>query len=159
MKIKSVCTSCSKQLIVFDGSYEQTPPLFSALKWHGKRLSDMARSPRWKKQKLERIADEKKKTVHIYSLELLSYSAPYMTLRAHVSHGTYIRVLVNDIAQRCDTVATTHELKRTVIGPFNLDKAVALEAIDSIEQIEQHIVPVEQLLTCYQKYTEKKGTA
>ncbi len=143
----------------FDGSYEQTPPLFSALKWHGKRLSDMARSPRWKKKKLERILDEKKKTVHIYSLELLNYAAPYMILQAHVSHGTYIRALVNDIAQRCDTVATTHELKRTAIGPFTLEQAVSLDSIDSIEAIKQHIIPVEQVLACYQKYAEEKGAA
>ncbi len=136
----------------FDRTYEQTPPMFSALKWHGKRLSDMARSPRWKKKKLERILDEKKKTVHIYSLELLSYSALYMTLQAHVSRGTYIRVLVNDIAQRCDTVATTHELKRTAIGPFNLDQAIPLDSIDSIEAIEKYILPVEQIEQIYQEY-------
>ncbi len=134
-------------------TYEQTPPMFSALKWHGKRLSDMARSPRWKQEKLERITDEKKKEVHVYSLELLKYAAPYMTLQTHVSHGTYVRALVNDIAQACDSVATTYELSRTAIGPFRLDEAVALDTIDSIEMIEKYMVSVEQLWALYQKYT------
>jgi tRNA pseudouridine55 synthase len=139
----------------FGNTYEQTPPIFSAVKWQGKRLSDMARSPQWKKQKLEQILDEKKKTVHIYTLELLQYTPPYATLYAHVSHGTYIRMLIHDIAAKGGTVATTYELKRTAVGPFTLEQAMLLKEIDSIQVIERVLIPVEQLVRVYQEYARK----
>ncbi len=134
------------------GAYEQTPPLFSALKWQGKRLSDMARSKHWGKEVLDTILQTKKKSVHIYALELLSYSGNFMTLEAHVSHGTYIRSLANDIAQHCDSVATTYELKRLNVGPFSLEQATPLDDINNIHDINAHLVPVEALLETYQAY-------
>ena len=139
----------------FQNGYEQTPPLFSALKWHGKRLSDMARSKFWRKTKLARILKGKKKSVRIYELQLLEYRVPYMILLAHVSHGTYIRALVNDIAEKCDSFATTHELKRTSIGPFTLKQAVPFGQLDDLEAIENNLVSVEQVLYTYQNYIDQ----
>src|SRR5690606_28553183 len=82
----------------FGSSYEQTPPLYSALKYQGDPLYKLVREKRLDDQELENIALNKKRVVQLYELKLLSFDMPFFTIKARVSHGTYIRSLVNDIA-------------------------------------------------------------
>ena len=110
-------------------SYEQTPPIYSAL-WHeGTRLYLLARTATLTKEELDTIAAKKKRTVHIRHIELESYEHPFFTFTATVSKGTYIRSLAHDIAQRLGTCATTYTLVRTAIGPYSLADAHTLEEI------------------------------
>ncbi len=131
----------------FPQKYDQLPPVFSALKWQGKRLSDMARSPDTCDIRLQTILKTKVKPVDIYALNLVSFESPFFVFEAHVSHGTYIRALANDIAQKCSSVATTHELQRTEIGPFKLDEAIALADIKAVEDIQQFLIPLNRITT------------
>lgn len=133
----------------FEKKYEQVPPAFSALKWRGRRLSDRARSLTADTYELDHIVAMKKRTVHIYDLVLVDYVLPYMKLQAHVSHGTYIRVLVNDIAKQCGTVATAHDLRRMTVGPFHIDQAVPLHSLVSLEAICVSLMSVDEVSSKY----------
>ena len=135
----------------FGSSYTQIPPLYSALKHNGERLYALARH-NGNVQELQEIAASKSRTVQLYDLQLLSYESPQFTIQARVSHGTYIRTLVNDIAVRTcpsdpvgqrgvGSCATTYQLERSAIGPFNVNQAMPLEAIHSIEDINRLIIP------------------
>jgi len=132
-------------LLSFGSSYEQTPPLYSALKYQGDALYKLVRQKRLSEQELEEIAEQKKKIVQLYQLELLSYEFPFFTIKARVSHGTYIRSLVNDIAERVGSCATTYELERSAIGKFMLDASVDLYTLNTVEDINQHLIAVEDI--------------
>ena len=135
----------------FGSSYEQIPPLYSALKHEGNRLYALARHNTMSMQELQQIAESKRRTVQLYDLQLISYESPFFTIKARVSHGTYSRTLVNDIAGRAcpselaersrGSCATTYQLTRTAVGSFNLVQATDLMAIQSLDDINQIIIP------------------
>ena len=52
-----------------------------------------------------------------------------VTLRAHVSKGTYIRSLARDIAHALGTVGHVTYLRRIKAGPFTLDQAISLDIL------------------------------
>lgn len=53
-----------------------------------------------------------------------------ITLRAHVSKGTYIRSLARDIAIALGTVGHVTMLRRVKAGPFTLESAISLDKLD-----------------------------
>jgi tRNA pseudouridine55 synthase len=96
----------------FVGKIEQTPPIFSAIKVDGKRAYTLARSGQEVKLK--------PRQVEIYSLEILDYSWPKLKFSVHVSSGTYIRSLINDIGEALACGAYMSELRRVSIGEYQL---------------------------------------
>lgn len=134
--------------------YKQTPPIYSALKYHGRPLSYLARKKKISYEELKKIAEEKSKIVHIYSIELHNFSPPFFTISVHVSHGTYIRSLINDIAQKLDTYAATHELQRPQIGPFMLPNAIALRSLKSLDDIHKHLISLESMQETLSHYKQ-----
>jgi len=131
--------------------YEQVPPIYSALKHKGKPLHELARKNKLDKAELEKIAQAKKRTVKLFDLRLLEETLPFFSFHAHVSKGTYIRSLANDIAQKAGNVATTYELKRTKIGPISLEKAVPLDKLTNMQAIESNLLSYEEFLTLLNK--------
>ena len=125
----------------FGSSYEQIPPLYSALKHQGSPLYALVRDNTMSEQELKQIVANKVRTIQLYDMQLLSYESPYFTIQARVSHGTYIRTLINDIAVRAGSCATTYKLARTAIGPFDLFQATDLKTINSLEDINQLVIP------------------
>lgn len=115
--------------------YLQIPPIYSALKHKGQPLYKLAREKALKEEDIEKIAKSKSRKVKIYSLKITKYNKPYFHLEAHVSKGTYIRSLVNDIAKLTNSFATTYELERTAIGKTKLSQAVELEQIKTLDDI------------------------
>ncbi|SFV74607.1 tRNA pseudouridine synthase B [hydrothermal vent metagenome] len=74
------------------GELEYEPPIFSAKSINGQRAYDLARAN--KEVKLQKI------TSTIYDIKLISYMHPFVTFKATVSEGTYIRSLGAIIASR-----------------------------------------------------------
>lgn len=99
----------------FVGELEQMPPKFSALKVDGKRAYNLARAG--KEVKLQT------RKVNIYSIKLLEYKYPYVKIETEVSKGTYIRSLARDIGEELGVGGYCSELRRTVVGEFDLEKA------------------------------------
>jgi tRNA pseudouridine55 synthase len=95
------------------GEIEQTPPAYSAIKVGGQRAYKLARAGK--------EVDIPKRKVNIYSLELISYDYPKIRIRTHVSSGTYIRTLAQDIGEILGTGAYCSELRRTKIGDMSID--------------------------------------
>jgi tRNA pseudouridine55 synthase len=121
-------------------SYKQTPPVYSALKYQGKALSRLARKETLTQEALQKITEEKSREIHLYSCRLIDLKMPFFSIEAQVSHGTYIRSLMNDIARQCGTYATTHELRRLAIGPFLVEKALPLGALNTLGTIQKNII-------------------
>jgi len=125
----------ARSLELFMGPIEQIPPAYSAIKIDGKRAYDRARAG-------ERV-EMKTRAVEIFDLEILEQSTEdSVTLRAHVSKGTYIRSLARDIAHAVGTVGHVTYLRRIKAGPFHQDQAISL---DRSEEIAKG-APLEHLL-------------
>lgn len=103
----------------FVGKIQQTPPAFSAIKINGQRAYKLARAGK----EVELPSRE----VEIYSLEVLDYSAPELKIRTHVSSGTYIRTLAEDIGKALGCGAYTSVLRRTQIAEYRLDELPLFE--------------------------------
>ncbi len=101
-----------KSLEKFNRKIEQTPPAFSAIKINGKRAYKLAREG--KEVKI------KPRQVEIYSIKLDSYDYPRVKFTVHVSSGTYIRSLIDDLGKELNTGAHMTELRRTSIGKYHL---------------------------------------
>ena len=102
----------------FTGKIRQTPPRFSAIKINGQRAYKLAR----KGQDFEIPSRE----VTIYNIELLDYHYPELKIRCHVSSGTYVRTLAEDIGQKLGTGAYLTSLRRTRICNYNIKDAYML---------------------------------
>ena len=118
------------------GDIQQVPPLVSALKKDGKRLYQYARNG----ETVEIPARE----VHVEQLRLLeTLPEGRFRLRIVCGRGTYIRSLCRDIGQALGTVAVMDQLVRTSTGPFTLENAVPVDAIEGISWMEEHLVPMD----------------
>lgn len=124
-------------------SYEQIPPLYSALKYQGKPLYLLARHKKMDTQELEEIASNKRRVIQLYDKNFLSYDSPFFTIQVRVSKGTYIRTLINDIAVKAGSCATTYELCRASIGDFNLSSAIDVFQCNTIDDINAYIIPID----------------
>jgi tRNA pseudouridine55 synthase len=102
-------------LAKFTGEINQRPPIYSAIKVDGQRAYKLARDG-----KTFEIPERK---VTIFTLELLDYSYPYLKIRTHVSSGTYIRTLAEDIGKELNVGAYCTELRRISISEWTVEQA------------------------------------
>lgn len=119
----------------FTGDIKQIPPMYSAKKVNGKKLYEYAREG----IEIEREPED----IHIYSLELLDFSYPHASIRVHCSKGTYIRTLIEDLAEAAGTFATMESLRRTKNGDFSIDEAVTFEELEAADDPWTLVKPVE----------------
>ena len=103
----------------FRGTYRQRPPAYSAVKVAGERAYRRARRG-------EQVEPEAR-DVEIRALEVTGFAAPDVEFRATVSGGTYLRSLARDIGAALGCGGHLAVLRRTAVGPFRLDEAVAPE--------------------------------
>ena len=76
---------------------------------------------------------------------MLSFEPLYAQIEVACSKGTYIRTLAQDIGRALGCFAHLSALRRTQVGPFSLDNAIALEALQSMELPERMLLEMHQL--------------
>ena len=121
----------------FQGSIEQRPSKYSAIKINGQRAYDLARAG---------VEFElPSRLIHIYDIELLAYAFPFFTIRVRCSAGTYVRALLRDICYRLDLCGMMTQLCRTAVGQCNIEQSVTIEELETL--VERAVQPVDALLT------------
>ena len=105
----------------FEGSIEQQPPVYSALKHKGTPLYKLAR----RGQPVQKPSRQ----VEIYKISILEIALPRIRFEVSCSAGTYIRALGADIGKMLGCGAHLNALKRTASSGFTLDRAVPLSAL------------------------------
>lgn len=110
-------------IMAFTGSYEQIPPMYSALKVNGKKLCDLARAG------IE--VERKPRNVTIFSIQILELSLPRVRMEVHCSKGTYIRTLCHDIGEKLGCGGCMESLLRTRVAEFTLEDAKKLGEIEA----------------------------
>lgn len=96
---------------------EQIPPVYSALKQAGKRLSDRARSGE--------VVTPRARPIEVTRAEVIATDTPTARVRARlaVSSGTYIRSFARDLGAHFNFPVHLSALRRTRVGRFHLDDA------------------------------------
>ena len=106
----------------FEKEYEQTVPIYSAVKINGKKLYEYARNN-------EKINLPSRK-VKIEEIELLDFNEDSYKFRVVVSKGTYIRSLIKDINDKLGIIGSMSNLTRTKQGKFNIYDSYSIEGIE-----------------------------
>ena len=127
----------------FVGPQMQVPPMYSAVKINGQPLYKAAR------QGL--TVERKARPIEIYGIIYEGSPAPgEYTLTVRCSKGTYIRTLLEDIAQGMGQLGTMSALRRTQAGLFAEADAHTLEEILAAKEagpdaLEGLLLPVERV--------------
>ena len=127
----------------FVGSQMQTPPMYSAVKINGQPLYKMAR------QGIE--VERKARPIEIFSLEYGGSQAENeYELTVRCSKGTYIRVLLEEIAAAMGQKGTMSALRRVAAGVYTEADAHTLEEIQAAKNegpaaLEALMLPVESV--------------
>ncbi|HTP62625.1 MAG TPA: tRNA pseudouridine(55) synthase TruB [Burkholderiales bacterium] len=108
----------------FRGDIVQVPPMYSALKYEGRPLYELARAG----QSVDRAA----RTVRIHELELVGRKDDLLRLRIRCSKGTYVRQLAIDLGLALGTVAHLQALRRTAVGAFRIEQALSLDDLQAL---------------------------
>lgn len=115
----AVQASCAR----FTGELSQSPPPFSAKKFAGRKFYEMARQG-------EAVPDMPKRVV-VSRFETASVEGDAAVFTVSCSSGTYIRSLVHEVGRDLGLGAHLTSLRRTAVGPFRLESAITLDALDS----------------------------
>jgi len=106
------------------GELEQAPPPFSAKKIGGQKFYELARRG-------EAVPHLPKK-VRVTRFDTLSVEGDVARFHVDCSSGTYIRSLAHDVGKALELGAHLSSLRRTRIGPFSLENARTLKALDDL---------------------------
>ena len=127
----------------FRGEIQQIPPMYSALKKDGKRLYEYAREGK------EIPRDSR--AVHIHEFEIDAYDPHKPTFQVRCSKGTYIRTLVEDVAESIGTVAHVIALRRLAVFPFRASDLVKIEDLEAASgagfaPLDAYLRPVDEVI-------------
>ncbi|HKK66326.1 MAG TPA: tRNA pseudouridine(55) synthase TruB [Clostridia bacterium] len=109
-------THIEARLKDFHGEQEQIPPQYSAVHVDGKRAYQRTLQG-------EHVEIPSRKII-FYSIEVLGWTEPVLSVRIHCSKGTYIRAFARDLGIACGSKAYLEGLQRTRIGHFDVSKAI-----------------------------------
>ena len=108
----------------FKGTYDQIPPMYSALKVNGKKLYELAREGK--------TVERKSRKVTIYQIHIKEIQLPRVRMEVTCSKGTYIRTLW------------------TKVGRFELKDSLKLEELRDLAQngrLEDALIPLDQMFS------------
>lgn len=147
IETKPITPSCFERLesvlSSFCGVISQIPPMFSALKFKGKPLYELARQG----ITVERSPRE----VTVHSLRLLDTTKDSINLEIKCSKGTYIRTLIEDIGEALGCGAYVQGLRRFSVGSYTEERMVSLEQLETFspEERDRCLLPVDSLLQAW----------
>ncbi len=126
-------------LDTFRGDIMQVPSMYSALKFEGKPLYKYAR---------EGITiDRPARPITVYEINQLRFEGDEIDLDIHVSKGTYIRTITDDLGELLGCGAHVSMLRRTQVADYPYERMVTIEQLDAlIEQAKEQDISPYQLL-------------
>ena len=105
----------------FTGTLNQVPPAYSAIKVAGERAYDLAREG-------ESVVLQPR-PVEVFEARLLNAAADSAEFEIRCGKGTYVRSWVRDIALALGTLGHVSALRRTRLGSWQENDAVALDTL------------------------------
>lgn len=136
----------------FLGTYQQIPPMYSALKVNGKKLYELARAGK----EVERQA----RPVEIFDIRVEEVKLPRVTMSVTCSKGTYIRTLCYDIGRKLGCGGCMEQLLRTRVDRFRLEDSLTLSQIEALRdqgRIGEYVVSVDGIFSDLPRLVMKPG--
>ena len=122
----------------FVGQMDQMPPVFSAKKVRGESAHRRARRGE--------PVELRPSPVTIHEVEVLALSLPEVTFRLRCSTGTYVRSVARDLGERLGVGGYLSALRRTAIGPFRVEDALAPTDLGDPEKVGSGLLSPRQAL-------------
>eukprot|EP01059_Diplonema_ambulator_P018589 TRINITY_DN3102_c2_g1_i1.p3 TRINITY_DN3102_c2_g1~~TRINITY_DN3102_c2_g1_i1.p3 ORF type:complete len:311 (+),score=-54.00 TRINITY_DN3102_c2_g1_i1:5429-6361(+) len=142
--VPSLSQECLEPYLAqFRGAIQQVPPMYSALKYRGRPLYQLARQGK-------EVA-RPPRSVHIYKLQLDEILENKIVLEVVCSKGTYIRSLVEDLGKAIGCGGYVVDLRRLWVAPYQQQPMATLQAlsqyVDDSVALERWIVPLETIFS------------
>ncbi|QZO13838.1 tRNA pseudouridine(55) synthase TruB [Pseudoalteromonas piscicida] len=115
-----------QEIASFLGESDQYPSMYSALKYQGQPLYKYAR---------EGIEVPRKcRKINVYRITLDEYDeqTQQIQMTVHVSKGTYIRTIVDDLGEKLGCGAHVIMLHRSEVGQYPSDKMITLVELEAL---------------------------
>ncbi|OAN75205.1 tRNA pseudouridine(55) synthase TruB [Jannaschia sp. EhC01] len=117
-------------LPAFVGDIQQVPPQFSAVKVDGERAYDIARGG----GEMELAARD----LYVESLSLIGRpDADHVDLEFVCGSGGYVRSIARDLGQALGCLGHVLWLRRTWVGPFDIEDSVRLDRVEELARTEE----------------------
>ena len=113
----------------FRGDIKQVPSMYSALKHNGQPLYKLARQG----IEIEREARD----ITVFSYQILAYRPgpqAQLDVQLHVSKGTYVRSLAEDLGKALGCGAHVSALRRNIAGPFSDSEVITLPELQAMAE-------------------------
>jgi tRNA pseudouridine55 synthase len=127
----------------FHDEMQQAPPPFSAKKISG--------TPAYKLARAGKPVELKPVVIRITSFEIIQLEGVEARFAMSISSGGYVRSVAHELGKDLGCGAHLSSLRRTQAGPFSLDMARRLEALELIagdaQALDAHCVHPRNLLT------------
>jgi len=123
------------------GRREQTPPLYSAVKFRGRPLYH------WTRRGI--AVEQLPREVEVFSIRLEEFRLPEVDFTVSCSKGTYIRSLCAEAGERLGCGGCMSALRRTRSGFFHEKMALAIEDMTKEEKrglFAAHLTPLAEVL-------------
>lgn len=114
---EEVAAACAR----FVGTIMQRPPAHSAIWVDGERAYHLARRGE--------APDLPERPIVIHEITLLDYEWPRARIDVRCGKGTYIRSLARDLGSALGVGGMLVGLRRTAVGEFTIERAVALDSL------------------------------
>ena len=122
-------------LASFRGTTQQIPSMYSALKYQGQPLYKYAR------EGIE--VPRESRAITVFRLDLLRFEADEVDLDIHVSKGTYIRTIIDDLGELLGCGAHVAHLRRSAVGNYPTEKMVTIATLESLlaQAVAEDVAP------------------
>ena len=113
----------------FRGEIQQIPSMYSAIKHNGQPLYKLAR------QGIE--VEREARTINVYQYRVLDFrpgARAELDVEVHVSKGTYVRSLAEDLGAALGCGAHVSALHRHVAGPFTEQESMTLSELEKLRE-------------------------
>lgn len=110
----------------FRGETQQIPSMYSALKYQGRKLYEYAR------EGIE--VPRESRSINVYELLFIRHEGNELELEIHVSKGTYIRTIIDDLGEKLGCGAHVTYLRRLQVATYPIAKMVTLEQLNALAE-------------------------
>lgn len=108
----------------FRGETLQVPTMFSALKYQGRKLYEYAR---------EGITVPREaRPITVFELQFIRWQGDELELEIHVSKGTYIRTIIDDLGEKLGCGAHVIMLRRLQVARYPIARMMTLEQLQTL---------------------------
>lgn len=135
----------------FKGIQYQKPPMYSALKYKGKKLYEYARK--------NITIDKPARQIEIKDIKILKCKNNKLLLKICCSKGTYIRTICNDIGLKLNTYGHMGILIRTKNKSLCINESLTLQQIaylHKVNKIKDYIISIDKVIKLEKIYIPKE---